>query len=74
MVLSTLHGKVTIHHGNVLSWQNSFLEASPDGMLVGDCREFGIVEVKCPYKHGIDYVVDARKDSDFHLELVGGQA
>ena len=74
MVLSALHGKFTIHHGNFLNWQNSFLEVTPDGVLVCDYGEFGIVEVKCPYKHGIDYIVDACKDSEFYLELGGGQA
>ena len=43
---------VQVHRCRVfLSWDYSFLGASPDGLLVSDDEEFGIVEVKCPYKH-----------------------
>ena len=64
-----------VHHcGIFLSWENSFLGASPDGVLVGDDKEFGILEVKCPYKHRLNAIPDACKDNNFHLELVDGQA
>ena len=44
-----------VHHcGIFLSWENSFLGASPDGVLVGDDGECGILEVKCPYKHRLN--------------------
>ena len=66
---------VQVHRCRVfLSWDYSFLGASPDGLLVGDDEEFEIVEVKCPYKHQLDSIQDACKDSGFHLELVDGQA
>ena len=41
---------------------------------MGDDGEFGIVEVKCPYKHRLDLIQDACKDSGFHLKLVDDQA
>lgn len=59
--------------GIFLSWENSFIGASPDGVLVGDDGEFGIVEVKCPYKHRLHSIEEACSDSGFHLQLIGGQ-
>ena len=32
------------------------------------------MEMKCPYKHWLDSIQDACKDSGVHFELVDGQA
>ena len=66
-------GRDVLPYGIFLSWENSFLGASADGVLVGDDGEFGIVEVKCPYEHRLHFIEDACSDSGFHLQLIGGQ-
>ena len=44
-----------------------FLGASPDGIILGEGDEFGIVEVKCPFVHRNTTISKACDDKTFHL-------
>ena len=44
-----------------------FLGASPDGIIIGEGDEFGIVEVKCPFVHHNTTISKACDDKIFHL-------
>ena len=43
---------------------------SPDGIIVGDCHETGLLEIKCPHKYrsGLE---DWQDDKDFPLDESG---
>ena len=48
--------------GLVLNSQWPHLGASPDGIISCDCCGIGVLEIKCPYCHRTDTVVDASSE------------
>ena len=60
--------------GVFLSVDYPFLATSPDGVIWLGNEEFGIVEVKCPYKHRDSSIEMACQDSAFCLSVDGSQA
>ena len=63
---------VTSGAGFVISEDNPFLGASPDGYVydpnVLEC--FGLVEIKCPYKYRAYTPAEACLNSDFFCEII----
>ena len=55
--------------GVFLSVEYPFLATSPDGIIYLGNEEFGIVEVKCPYKHRDSSIELACQDSAFCLGI-----
>lgn len=53
--------------GVFLSEEYPYLATSPDGIIHLMNGEFGVIEVKCPYKHHEHTIVDACKDAAFCL-------
>ena len=60
--------------GVFLNEDYPFLATSPDGIIKLGSQEFGIVEVKCPYKHRDSSIQLACQDSAFYLSIDGNQA
>lgn len=51
-----------------------FMGASPDAIVECDCHGIGCVEIKCPYNHRINTIVDAAQaDRSFCLQYVDGK-
>ena len=53
--------------GNFLSSSFPYLATSPDGIISLDDTSFGLVEVKCPFKHGKSTIEEACSDASFCL-------
>ena len=53
--------------GVFLSERFPYLATSPDGIIHLDNGKFGLVEVKCPYKHCKNSIEVACKDTTFCL-------
>ena len=51
--------------------QHPFLGASPDGCVhdPSSIHQFGLVEVKCPYKYRFESIASAAANSDFCLDM-----
>ena len=49
-----------------LSKEYPYLATSPDGIIHPMNEEFGVTEVKCPYKQHEHINADARKDAAFY--------
>ena len=63
---------VTSSAGFVISEENPFLGASPDGYVYdpSTLQSFGLVEIKCPYKYRAYTPTEASLKSDFFCEIV----
>ena len=53
--------------GVFLTEEYPYLATSPDGIIHLTNEEFGVIEVKCPYKHREHTIADACKDAGFCL-------
>ena len=53
--------------GLSLSEENLYLATFPDGIIHLTNGEFGVIEVKCPFKHREHTIADACKDAAFCL-------
>ena len=53
--------------GIFLSCSIPYLATTPDGVVSFNRRDFGIIEVKCPYKHRKSKIEDACSDTSFCL-------
>ena len=62
-----LSGSQVEECGVFLSEQYPYLATSPDGIIRLDNGKFGVVEVKCPYKHRKNSIEVACKDTTFCL-------
>ena len=63
---------VTSSAGFVISEENPFLGASPDGYVYDPSKlqSFGLVEIKCPYKYHAYTPTEVSLKSDFFCEIV----
>ena len=59
--------------GMFLSVDYPFLATSPDGVIWLRNEKFGIVEVKCPYKHHDNSIEMACQDPAFCLSIDGNE-
>ena len=68
------HAEITIcNAGFVISESHPFLgAATPDGFVCDNCREdqFGLIEIKCPYKYRAVSIEEACTNSDFCAQLL----
>ena len=62
-----LSGSQVEECGVFLSEQYPYLATSPDGIIRLDNGKFGVVEVKCPYKHCKNSIEVTCKDTTFCL-------
>ena len=53
--------------GIFLSEEFPYLATSPHGVITNDNERFGLIEVKCPYKHRNNLIKVACKDNAFCL-------
>lgn len=53
--------------GVFLSKEFPYLATSPDGVISIDSERFGVIEVKCPFKHCKNSIEEACKDTAFCL-------
>ena len=68
-----LSGSQVEECGVFLSEQFPYLATSPDGIISFGNGKFGVVEVKCPYKHRKNSIEEACKDPSFCLFNKDGQ-
>ena len=55
--------------GIFLSTSIPYLATTPDGIVPLSGMDFGLVEVKCPFKHRKNKIVDACSDASFCLQV-----
>jgi hypothetical protein len=71
---SALKDAVVRECGIVINPSCPWLGASPDGIAIGVVGEPTLLEIKCPYAHCSDTVMEACRDPQFCFELQDGQA
>jgi len=68
--ISSYKSKSHSECGIFLSTDYPYLSTSPDGIIPLSASSFGLIEVKCPFKHKNSKIAEACVDSSFCLAYV----